>query len=55
MSHRSNVVFTFIGPIPGPEPLTKVERFSIEPASAELVEKVIRELDRPNPDFLTRA
>jgi len=52
MTNRSNVIFTYAGPIPGPRPITKVERSSIEPASAELVEKVFRELDRPNSDFL---
>jgi hypothetical protein len=49
---QASVIYTFAGPIPGPEPIAKMEYSSIEPASAELVEKVFRELDHPNPDFL---
>jgi hypothetical protein len=52
MRNRSNTRVTYAGLVRGPESPTKTEYSSIEPASAELVEKVFRELDHPNPDFL---
>ena len=55
-SRRSNVIVNGISFVLGEEPVTRpitsVERSSIEPASAELVEKVFRELDNPSPAFL---
>ena len=55
-SHRSHVIVTGISYVAGEEPITRpitsVERSSIEPASAELMEKVFRELYRPSSDFL---
>jgi hypothetical protein len=52
MRNRCNTRVTYTGLVRGPESPTKVEYSSIDPASAELMEKVFRELDRPNPDFL---
>ena len=52
MRVRSNTRVTYAGVVSGPESPIKVEYSSIEPASAELVEKVFRELDRPTDAFL---
>ena len=56
MSHRSNVIVNGISFVldeePVTRPITSVERSSIDPASAEVVERVFHELDRPTDTFL---